>query len=394
MKKRLIALLLVLVLLVPAGIASAATWYRVNTSSLRVRYLPSESARTIGSYRRDYAATIGSTKDGWSYVTFSNGVQGYVQSKYLAKGSSYKAWVYSDNTSLRRGPDGNFGAVATLARGTQVTVLTHGSKYDYVSAGSFGNGYIRNSLLSRKKIKASGAESKSTAATGGNYNAWVNIAGYRTVNLYNSASDSAPVIASYGSGTQVYVVSHGSEWDNVTVDGNTGWMKTRFLVTSAPAPTAAPDSGEGKTGSYTAYVVSANKKPVHVRGGASKNYSVKFDAPYGAAVTVLEHGKNWDYIQYNGKKGYMDNSFLRLQKPSDAADPVVTETPAPFQPYYTTIYTENGKPVNCHKGMGDGYSNTCVIDNGMTVYVLEINGRWAHVECERGSGWIWKQFLK
>ena len=34
MKKRLIALLLVLVLLIPAGLASAATYYRVNTTSL------------------------------------------------------------------------------------------------------------------------------------------------------------------------------------------------------------------------------------------------------------------------------------------------------------------------------------------------------------------------
>ena len=103
MKKRLIALLLVLVMLVPAGIASAATWYRVNTSSLKVRFLPSENSKILGSYRKDYAATIKSTKDGWSYVIFSNGFEGYVQTKYLSKGSSYSAWVAYDNTSLRKG---------------------------------------------------------------------------------------------------------------------------------------------------------------------------------------------------------------------------------------------------------------------------------------------------
>ena len=81
MKKRLIALLLVLALLIPAGIASAATWYRVNTSSLKVRFLPDDSAKVLGSYRKDYACTVSSTKNGWSYVTFSNGTEGYVQSK-------------------------------------------------------------------------------------------------------------------------------------------------------------------------------------------------------------------------------------------------------------------------------------------------------------------------
>ena len=106
MKKRLIALLLVLILLLPAGLASAATWYRVNTSSLRVHYLPGENTRVLGSYRRDYALNITSSADGWSYVQFSNGFKGYVQTQYLKKSTSYHAWIYRDGTALRKGPDG------------------------------------------------------------------------------------------------------------------------------------------------------------------------------------------------------------------------------------------------------------------------------------------------
>ncbi len=73
MKKRLLALLLVLVLLIPAGVASAATRYRVNTGSLKVRQMPSESAAVLASYRLDYVLTVQSSKDGWSYVKFTNG---------------------------------------------------------------------------------------------------------------------------------------------------------------------------------------------------------------------------------------------------------------------------------------------------------------------------------
>ena len=150
MKKRLIALMLVLILVIPAGIASAASWYRVNTNSLKVHYLPGNNSQVIGSYRRDYALKINkSYADGWSDVTFSNGFNGYVLTKYLKKASSYTAWVYGDNTALRKGPDGNFKAIASLAKGTKVTVLSHGSKYDYVNAGSMGKGYIVNSRLSR-----------------------------------------------------------------------------------------------------------------------------------------------------------------------------------------------------------------------------------------------------
>ena len=112
MKKRLIALLLVAVLLIPAGLASAAGWYRVNTSSLKVHYLAAENSKVLGSYRRDYAATVNSKSGDWSYVTFSNGVKGWVMSKYLSKGSTGSAWIYADNTNLRKGPDGGFAATA------------------------------------------------------------------------------------------------------------------------------------------------------------------------------------------------------------------------------------------------------------------------------------------
>lgn len=403
MKKRLIALLLVVALLIPAAVASAATWYRVNTTSLRVRFLPDTSAKEIGSYRKDYACTVSkTTKDGWSYVTFSNGTEGYVQSKYITKASSYKAWIYKDDTSLRKGPDGSFQAIASLAQGTKVTVLSHGSKYDYVSAGDLGQGYVVNSLLSKKKIAPSGNESTGTAS-GGNYEAWVFNAADRKVNLRKNPNTNAAVIAQYPSGTQVHVVSHGETWDKVQVGGNEGWMMNRFLSTSVPAPTPVvdpsvtpvPDGGN----SYTAYVVSANKKGVHVRKGNSKGYSVQFDVPYGAPVTVLKHDTKWDYIQYNGQKGYMDNSFLRLAAPGDAPaietlDPSITPAPKQeFQPYTTTV---NINDLNFHKQKGDWSSNVDGVgrlQQGDTVEVLAVSGDWAKVKYNGFTGWVHKKYL-
>ncbi len=399
MKKRLIALLLVLVLIIPAGIASAATWYRVNTSKLVVRMQPSDSAQVLGSYRRDYAATIKSTKDGWSYVTFSNGFQGYVQTKYLNKSKSYTAWVAYDDTSMRVRPEGTASAVAKLAKGTRVSVLTHGTNYDYVSAGSLGSGYIINSRLSKKKVRASGSASTTTAVSGGNYDAWVLIASGHTVNLYSSANTNSPRIAEYPAATKVHVISHSSTWDKVTVNGNTGWMLTRYLNTSEPAPTATPGSEPVGSKGYTAYVVSANKKSVNVRKGNSKNYSVQFKVPYGAPVLVLEHDRKWDYIQYNGRKGYMDNSFLQLSKPADAGsivtlDPSVTPTPKPPFVQYTAVVNVNN--LNFHRQKGDWSSNVNGVGRlqaGYVVTVLKIEGTWAQVEYNGYKGWVHKKFI-
>ena len=399
MKKRLIALLLVLVLLIPAGIASAVTYYRVS-STLQVRMQPSESAKVLASYKKDSVCTVSSTKNGWSYVTFYNGTQGYVKTSYLKKSSSYSAWVAYDDTQLRPKPDGGSGSNASLAKGTKVTVLSHGSSYDYVQTSNFGRGYIVNSRLSKKKVKASGAESSSNIGGGGNYDAWVLIAGGRTVNLRSSASTSAPVIASYPTATKVHVISHGATWDYVTVGSNIGWMQNAYLNTSEPAPTATPaPTGGGGSTSYTAYAVSGNKKAVNARKGAGKGYTVLFKVPYGAPVIVLKHQSKWDYIQYGGKKGYVDNSFLQLSKPADAGnvvtpDPNATPTPKPvFNDYYGTVTVNN---LNFHKKKGDWSSNVDGVgrlQQGWTVHVVAIEGDWAKVEYNGYSGWVHKKYI-
>ena len=163
-------------------------------------------------------------------------------------------------------------------------------------------------------------------------------------------------------------------------------------------PNPDPGSGSGSS-TYTAYVVSGNKKQVRVRKGNSTNYSVIFNVPYGAPVLVLKHDKKWDYIQYNGRKGYIDNGFLQLAKPADAGDiptedPSVTATPPqPFSPYPATVV----KPeVNFHRGKGNGYSNVNGVgrlQQGDQVTVLAIEGGWAKVEYNGFKGWVHRQYI-
>ena len=400
MKKRLLALLLVLVLLVPAGIASAAARYRVNTSSLKVRMMPSESAAVLGSYRLDYVLTVHSTKDGWSYVTFSDGKQGYVESKYIKKATSGSAWIASDNTMLRKGPSGDFTATAKLARGKKVSVLSWGSKYSYVSAGTFGTGYIVNPLLSKKKVKASGSASSDLTGGGGNYYAWVVNAGYRKVNLRTYPNTKAPIISSYPTGTKVFVLAHGSVWDRIQVDGNTGYMKTSFLSTSQPAPTEEPQPTKAPLEPYTAYVNTSNKKPVNVRKGAGMGYTVLFKVPYGQPVTVLKHNDNWDKISYGGKTGFIENKYLNLVQPKNAPTPTPEPTQKPkFKPYYATITSPNGKDVNVHYKPDKNTSNVHGMGNngrlpvGTTVYVLGLTGNWAEIEYDGKTGFVMQQYL-
>ena len=78
MKKRLVAFLLILVILVPC-VASAETWYRLKEQK-RLWNLPNYDSKVMDTYRGDWALTVNSSVDKtWSGITVSNGVSGYLE---------------------------------------------------------------------------------------------------------------------------------------------------------------------------------------------------------------------------------------------------------------------------------------------------------------------------
>ena len=405
MKKRIVALVLVLVLLLPAALASAA-YYRVNTSSLKVRVLPDEKTQQVASREQDFALTVSRRTGSWSYAKFTNGDEGYVMTKYITKCSSYTAYITSDNTPIRTGPAYNYANVGTLARGAKVTVLTHGKKYDYVKS-SVGYGYVMNGWLSKKKVKASGNASVPAFTPADNYTAWVSN-GTKTVNLRAGAGTNFPVIAAYPTTTQVTVLVHGPDWDYVQIGTEVGFMMTRFLTRNAPAPIPAGAAPAPQPGvPYTAFVTSANMKGVNVHRHAGMGETVMWVAAYGSTVTVVEHGAKWDKIQQNGKTGYILNKYLQLAAPAPApvteAPPVVepTAAPTPFQPYSATVTCKEGEKVNFRKKPWADSTALFRLDPGTVVTVVgpgtykgKTYSKWVMVEYGGTTGYIQREFLK
>ena len=400
MKKRVVALVLVLLMLVPA-IASAVTYYRVNTSSLVVRMLPEDDATKLASYSLDTALKYSKKIDSkWSYVEFIGGKEGYVQTKYISKIKSYSAWVTNDDTPIREGVAYNSTEVGRLARGAKVTVLTHGKKYDYVKS-SIGYGYVMNGWLSKKKVKASGNASVPAFKPNANYTAYVTN-GSRVVNLRAEPSTKSAIIMYYPTGTQVNVISHGADWDYIQVGSNTRYLMTKFLTTAKPAPTDAPATPTPKPGAYTAYVTSDNGKSVNIRKGPGTGYTVLFKAPYGSEIKVLEHNDKWDKIEQNGKTGYMQNKFITLSLPSGYATPAPgvdtspKPTATPFQPYTATVTCPEGEKVNVRS---KPYKSSAVmrLDPGTTVQVVGTYPKdkaWVKVQINGNEYYMKKEFLK
>ena len=216
MFRKAVAVILVLALLLPIGSAMAVKYYRVNTSWLKAHEKPAYSATVLDSYRRDFAVTIAQRySGGWAKVRFRpGGAAVYVQTKYLALCSSYTAYVNQNKTVLLSGPATSFKSLGKLNKGAKVTVLTHGSAFDYVSSTK-GKGYIRNTHLTTQKISGK--------------TAYIKNSGSRSVNLRKGPGKNYKVIASYKPGRKITLLSYGKNWCKVSVGGKTGYMMTKYI---------------------------------------------------------------------------------------------------------------------------------------------------------------------
>ena len=215
MKRKGIAFLVVIVIaLLP--VCSALALYRVNTPWLKAHKKPAYSSNVVDSYRRDFAVSILRTyKGGWARVRFlPSGNTAYVQSRYLARTKTYTAYISKDSTVVHTGPAISFKSIGKLNKGTKVTVLSHGSAFDYVST-SKGKGYIRNTHLT------------STRPNG--RTAYIRNPRKRTVNLRNGPGKKYKVIAEYRPGTKVTLLQRGTAWCKVSVHGKTGYIMRKYI---------------------------------------------------------------------------------------------------------------------------------------------------------------------
>ena len=214
--RRLTAVLLALILLLPFGSALAVRYYRVNTSWLKAHNDIKDSAKVVASYQRDSAVTIAKRYGSeWAKVRFRPGGPAvFVRTKYLTACSSYTAYISKDSTALLAGPSNANKRLGTLNKGVKVTVLTHGSAFDYVSSPK-GKGYVRNTHL--------------TTAKPSGQTAFIKNSRNRTVNLRSGPGTKYKVLAEYRPGTKVKLLKYGSTWCKVSVKGKTGYIKTIFI---------------------------------------------------------------------------------------------------------------------------------------------------------------------
>ena len=125
-----------------------------------------------------------------------------------------------------------------------------------------------------------------------------------SLNFRTGPSTSYSIINVLMNGQKVEYISTSGSWLKVKYNGVTGYVHGDYVSKGTT------DNSTTGTTKYVSASVGLN-----VRSGAGTSYSKLGKLEYKEKVTVLSTSNGWSKINYNGKTGYVDSSYLQSTVP-------------------------------------------------------------------------------
>jgi len=249
--------------------------------------------------------------------------------------------------------------------GTLVEIIESGDEWHKVEVGG-KSGYMMAKYLSTEKGSLSATVRTNTGIG---------------LNLREEPDMKGAIINSFKPGTKVTVLQKSGEWSRVEVEGQEGFMATRYLAFSS----GNASSSNGATGKIALVNNPKDTQVLNLRQQASLDAKVLAYYRNGAKVTVLSGGDTWYKVQTeDGKIGYMMAKFLK-----------VTDEKAEAAPYTAKLFNINGGSyVNFRKGPSLSAGVIRKVPVGTEITVLEHGTDWCKVDVEGETGYISTWFMK
>ncbi|MBO7663386.1 MAG: SH3 domain-containing protein [Clostridia bacterium] len=201
--------------------------------------------------------------------------------------------------------------------------------------------------------------------------------------LRDQPSSSGGVLDSYREDFAATIVQKvNGTWSKVKfTNGKQGYVMTTYL-----SPTSR---------TYSAWVT-ANK--TYMRSGPSTTFSALYTLNRGSKVTVLSHGRSFDYVRSGSAYGYVRNNYLSTNSVKSDGSPTAAAPVAArgSRTLSGTVYVTcpNKGSVNVHRGPGMGYSNAYRVRYGYAVQVQEkVDNSWYKITYGGQTGYILGEYL-
>lgn len=199
---------------------------------LHLRETPSVTSNSLGRYYNGTQGVVLGTIDGFSHIHLSDGMTGYMQTKFLKRSTggdtssldsqAVQAVVNNPNPSdrlhIRKSPTKDSPSLGKYYSGVAVDVMPYsGGEWALVRVGDV-SGYMLRKFLAFDSAASAVRSAMPTMAVA-----------IDSAILRKTAHAEASQLGSYPKGTSVQVYGILDDWLHVVVDGQMGYMRAKDL---------------------------------------------------------------------------------------------------------------------------------------------------------------------
>ncbi len=275
-----------------------------------------------------------------------------------------------DSLNLRREPNTSSAILATMAHGTQVTLLEMGSAWSRVQYGTL-SGYVKNAYISVEDESVteppSGVVSRGTAT--------VALADEsQTLNLRAAPTVNASVLAHLRHGQTLTVLERYEKWTYVQMGALSGYVANDYIIYDAAGGSenvqpeiTAPPSGERRT------AIVLPESGLNLRTRPNRTSAVVMTLPQGTMLDVRgEVQGDMLAVALGGLNGYVASEYVFVATESQLnPTPTPTATPMPTPtPMVRTATVIAGSGLRLRSGPSSFSQSITTMPYGATVTVM------------------------
>ena len=341
--------------------------YYTVTGAINFRKSASWSGTVISTISKGTTVYVSSISNGWATVSH-NGTTGYAPADYLQAVSKKETVTASVN--LRTTATWSGDIIQVIKTGETVHTVSTSGEFSKVlyngKTGYIATKYITSSTNTNSNNNTNTNNSSSSSSSKVDVVAMsktgkvVKVKSGDTLNVRTGTNSSDKIIGTLAPGATVSITGQDklSGWYRVNYNGQTGFVSDYYIEIVNQTSTS--------TGSYKKTTTNLN-----MRSGPGTSHSIITEIPNGALVTVLSTTNGWDYIEYNGKKGYCNNKYLTS----------------------ATQQKKTTANLNMRKGPSTSYDKIATIPTGTVIDVLSTSNGWSKVRYNGQEGYVSDNYL-
>lgn len=395
--KRMLALVLALITLLPCAPALAESYAAMVTEDKLSVYADAKFTRKVGDLEGYTLVTVKAVKDEIAQIKYKNYTL-YTDLDALAKVEDIAIpGVANQNTYVFEEADLTSRSTA-VKMGTEMNVLATSGKWALVEKnGKSGYTYVKHlSPVAVEDEKEDPADpflpEAGVPEVEENENATIETVAARVIvsslPVYKSASTSSKKLGTLKAGKEVTVHAYNGKWAYISLDGKYGFCAQAGLEKTGAAE---PEDTTPEIDLSNAIPATVTADKVKVYASATTSADTLGTLKKGTEVNVIKASGDWAAIELNGKLGYCAVAALTKTSELDKNEPAEDEEViGDKNPLGTATVIEAAAPVYSTMNASKPSST---LKLGETLNYYGYDSKWVLVGKDGSFGFVPRKYL-